>query len=232
MACFHPEATMARRLARVLSRAGLALLIAAISPIGSGAARAQEPPKYQVTGFRGARFGMTEAEVRQVAGKVFGVDNGQMMLTSDPASGTTRLIVHVHELEPGFGVGRVEYLFGFRQHRLFQVNVVWGLDTNPQLDNSDMLAAAMRLQDYFLGFDWAYGMVQIGVPLDERAVRLFGAVDRNNGAVTVMVENVRYGLLGGNVRLVPEVSVPTIVTVTYLDQARAEEVRTLSRRDF
>jgi hypothetical protein len=223
---------MARRLARVLSCAGLALLVAAISPIGSGAARAQEPPKYQVTGFRGARFGMTEAEVRQVAREAFGVDDGRMMLASDPATGATKLIVHVRELEPGLGVGRVEYLFGHRQHRLFQVNVVWGLDSNPQLDNSEMLAAAMRLQGYFLGFDWAYGRVQIGVPLDERAVRLFGAVDRDSGAVTVMVENVRYGLLGGNVRLVPEVSVPTIVIVTYMDQARAGDMRTLSQREF
>jgi hypothetical protein len=223
---------MARRLAHVLSCVGLALLMAAVSPIGFGAAGAQEPPKYQVTGFRGARFGMTEAEVRQVAKKSFRVDDGQMMLTSDPASGATKLIVHVHELEAGLGVGRVEYLFGYRQHELFQVNVTWGRDTNPLLDNGDMLAAAMRLQGYFLGFDWAYGTVQIGVPLDGRSVLLFGAADRDNGAVMVVVENVRYRLLGGNVRLVPEVSVPTIVTVTYLDQARAEDIRTLSRREF
>ena len=223
---------MARRLVHILSCAGLALLMAAAAPLTSGAARAQEPPKYQVTGFRGARFGMTEDEVRETARKTFAVGDGQMMLTRDPASGATKLIVHVRELEPGAGVGRVEYLFGYRQHELFQVNVVWGLDTNPQLDNSGMLDTAMRLQGYFLGFDWAWGTVQIGVPLDERAVLLFGAADRNNGAVTIVVENVRYGLLGGNVRLVPEVSVPTIVTVTYLDQARAEDMRTLTRREF
>jgi hypothetical protein len=223
---------MARRLAHVLSCVGLALLMAAVSPIGSGAARAQEPPKYQVTGFRGARFGMTQDEVRQVAKKAFNIADGQMMLTSDPASGATKLIVHVHELEAGLGVGRIEYLFGYRQHELFQVNVVWGRDSNPQLDNSDMLAGAMRLQGYFLGFDWAHGTVQMAVPLDERSVLLFGAVDRNNGAVTVAVENVCYRLLGGNVRLVPEISVPTIVMVTYLDQTRAADMRTLSRREF
>jgi hypothetical protein len=223
---------MARRLAHVLSCVGLALLMAAVSPVGSGAALAQEPPKYQVTGFRGARFGMTQDEVRQVAKNAFNIADGQMMLTSDPASGATKLIVHVHQLEAGLGVGRVEYLFGYRQHELFQVNVVWGRDSNPQLDNSDILAGAMRLQGYFLGFDWAYGTVQMAVPLDERSVLLFGAVDRNNGAVTVAVENVRYRLLGGNVRLVPEVSVPTIVTVTYLDQTRAADMRAISRREF
>ncbi|HLH87388.1 MAG TPA: hypothetical protein VKX28_02940 [Xanthobacteraceae bacterium] len=221
---------MARRLAHIVSRPALVLLLAALA--GPGAAQAQEPPKYQVTGFRGALFGMTEAQVRDVAKKAFRVDDGQMTLTTDPATSATKLIVHVHELEPGLGVGRVEYLFGYRQHQLFQVNVVWGLDTNPQLDNSRMLDAAMRLQGYFLGFSWAYGTVQIGIPLDERSVRLFGGADRNNGAVTVAVENVRYGLSGGNVRLVPEVSVPTIVTITYLDQTRAEDMRTISRKEF
>jgi hypothetical protein len=224
---------MARRLAHVLSCAGLALMIAAVSPVGSGAPRAQEPPKYQVTGFRGARFGMTEAEVRLAARKSFGVDDRQMTLTSDPVSGDIKLIVHVHELEAGLGIGRVEYLFGYRQRQLFQVNVVWGRDTNPQLDNGNMLAAAMRLQGYFLGFDWAYGTIQLAVPLDERAVLLFGAADRNNGAVTVVVEGVLYRRRGdGNVRLVPETSVSTIVTVTYMDQARAEDMRTLSQREF
>jgi hypothetical protein len=224
---------MARRLAHVLSCAGLAFMIAAVSPVGSGAALAQEPPKYQVTGFRDARFGMTEAEVREAAKKTFGVDDGRMMLTTDPVSGDTKLIVHVHELEAGLGVGRVEYLFGYRQHQLFQVNVVWGRDTNPLLDNGNMLAAAMRLQGYFLGFDWAPGTIQIAVPLDERAVLLFGGADRNNGAVSVVVEDVLYRRRGdGNVKLVPETSVPTIVTVTYMDQARAADMRTLSQREF
>jgi hypothetical protein len=110
---------------------------------------------------------------------------------------------------------------------------VWGLDTNPQLDNSGMLAAAMRLQGYFLGFDWAIGTVRTAVPLKERATVLFTGADRSDGGVSVTVEDAGYRLIGGGqVRLLPEPSVPTIVTVTYTDQARAADMRTISRRDF
>lgn len=210
------------------------MLIAAVAPPGAGVAIAQyDLPKYQVTGFRGASFGMTEAQVRQIAQKTFNVDAGQMMLTTDATTGATKLIVHVRGLEPGLGVGRIEYLFGYRQHALFQVNVVWGLDSNPQLDNSGMLAGAMRLQDYFLGFDWAYGTVQTAVPLDQRSVLLFSGADRNDGAVTVTAEDVRYRLIGnGMVRLLPESSAPTIVTVTYTDQGRAGDLRTIGQDQF
>jgi hypothetical protein len=225
---------MARRLLRVLLGIGLALLIVAISPPGADVARAQYArPKYQVTGFRDARFGMTLDEVRPIARKDFNVDDGQMTLTTDAATGASKLVVHVHDLEPGLGIGRVEYLFSYREHGLFQVNVVWGLDTNPQLDNSGMLAAAMRLQGYFLGFDWAIGTVRTAVPLEERAAVLFTGADRSDGAASVTVEDAGYRLIGGGqVRLLPEPSVPTIVTVTYTDQARAADMRTISRRDF
>jgi hypothetical protein len=49
----------------------------------------------------------------------------------------------------------------------------------------------------------------------------------------VAVEDVLYRRRGdGNVRLVLETSVPTIVTVTYMDQARAADMRALSRKEF
>jgi len=225
---------VARRLARALIGGIFALLIVATSPPGAGVAVAQYAlPKYQVAGFRGATFGMTLDEVRQAAKKTFHVDDGQMMLATDATTGARKLVVHVRALEPGFGVGRVEYLIGDRQHGLFQVNVVWGLDTNPQLDNTGMLDGAMRLQGYFLGFEWAVGTVRTAVPLDERSVLLFSGADGGNCAVSVTTEDVRYRLLGGGmVRLLPEASVPTIVTVTYADQNRAGDMRTIGRGDF
>jgi len=225
---------VARRLARALVCAVLALLIVAISPPGAGVAIAQYGlPKYQVTGFRGATFGMTLDEVRPIARKSFNIDDGHMTLATDAGTGASKLIVHVRALEPGLGAGRVEYLFGYRQHALFQVNVVWGLDSNPPLDNSGMLAAAMRLQGYFLGFDWPYGTARTAVPLDQRSVLLFSAADRNGGAVSVTAEDVSYRLIGsGMVRLLPETSVPTIVTVTYTDPNRASDLRTIGRGQF
>jgi hypothetical protein len=219
-------------MARRAAPAGLLVLVLAAALLRPDTAAGQRPPRYEVTGFREAQFGMTEFEVRNVARKTFGVDDGRMTLTGDPVSGATKLIVHVQELEPGLGEGRVEYLFGYEHQRLFQVNVVWGLDINPQFDNLAMLEGALRLQRYFLGFTWRSRSAQTGVLLGDRAIRLFDGVDAGNRTVTLTIEDVRYERVSDNIRLVPEASVPTILTVSYMDEGRAGDVDQIDRGEF
>jgi hypothetical protein len=181
---------MAQRFGAFFS-ASLALMLAAL-PMPGNPAIAQglsAMPRYEVTGFRGARFGMTEQEVRLAAQRAFGVDDGDMTQGAAADDGTTRLIVHVPSIDSSLGAGRVEYFFGYRQQRLFRVNVVWGLDTNP--NGGSAIAGAVRLQDYFLGYEWPNGSVKTGVPLDDRAVLLFSGADGRNGAVALTVENVQ-----------------------------------------
>jgi hypothetical protein len=229
---------MARSLARVppcwdpllLVLVLLALVAALLRPDAAAAQGAL--PRYEVTGFRAARFGMREPEVREIAHQSFGVDEDRMTLVTDETAGTTRLIVHVPMLERGVGAGRVEYLFGDAEHRLFQVNVVWGLDTNPLPSNLAMLTGAVRLQRHFLGFTWAIHTLQTGIPLDDRAILLFGGVDDRNGAVSVVLENVRYEFVAGNIRLMPEPAVPSTLTLSYVDQGRVADLRSLTRRTF
>jgi len=223
---------MARQLARVLISASLTLL--AVAPLRPGAAIAQSKlPAYEVTGFRDERFGMTEPEVREVVKKAFDVDDGDMTsMPADRITGATRLMVHVQSLDFGFGEPVVEYLFGYRQHRLFKVDVVWGRDRNPQFTDAAMIAGALRLQGYFLGFAWAERSVRIGVPLDERAVVLFTAEDRKGGAVAVAVENVRYELRANNfVSLIPEHMIAPRLIVSYTDQSDADLQR-VDRGEF
>ena len=229
---------MSRRPAGIRPCASVTLLVVAVSLIRPDVSIAQGSmarafvPKYEVTGFREARFGMTEPQIRLMAKKAFRIDDGDMTPAADAVAGTTKLIVHVPMLEPGLGEGRVEYVFGYRQHRLFQVNVVWGLDTNPQLSNFAIIAGALRFQRYFLGFSWALRSVQTGILLDDRAILLFSGVDGKNGAVTVVLDDVRYELISGNIRLVPEPSVPTRLTISYMDESRAADLHRLSRSEF
>ena len=224
---------MARCLVRIPPSWGPLLLLLAAALLRPDAAAAQgAPPRYEVTGFREARFGMSEPEVREIAQRSLGVDNDRMTLVEDETAGTTRLIVHVKVLERGVGESRIEYLFGNAEHRLFQVNVVWGLDTNPLPSNLAMLTEAVRLQRHFLGFTWAIRSVQTGIPLDDRAILLFDGVDDRHGAVSVVLENVRYEFVAGNIRLMPEPSVPSTLTVSYVDQRRVTDLGSLTRRAF
>jgi len=223
---------MAHRFVSVFLGSVAVTLAALVAPTDPAMAQGLSAmPRYEVTGFRGARFGMTEQEVRQAAKRAFAVEDGDMTQGAAADDGTTRLIVHVPSIDSALGAGRVEYFFGYRQQRLFRVNVVWGLDTNP--NGGGVIAGAVRLQDYFLGYDWANHSVRTGVPLDDRAVLLFSGADGRNGAVTLTVENVQYRLgAAGSVTLIPEPRSRPRVTISYTDQFNAPDVRTIARGEF
>ena len=74
---------MAHRLVGVLLCGSVTLLSFVVSLIRPDELMAQgyrSEPRYEVTGFREARFGMTEPEVRLRAKTSFGVDDGEMTL--------------------------------------------------------------------------------------------------------------------------------------------------------
>jgi hypothetical protein len=225
---------MVHRFVGGLLCSSVTLLIFVVSLMRPDVSMAQgSQPRYEVIGFREARFGMTEPQVRLSAKNSFGVDDGEMTLRTNAIDGTTKLIVHVRMLETGLDEGRIEYLFGHKQHKLFQVNVVWGLDTNPPLDNIGMIAGAVRLQRYFLGFVWANRSVRTGIPIDDRAILLFSGSDGKNGAVSLVVDQVRYELgPNGIVRLVPERLFATKLTISYVDESSEADVREISRGEF
>jgi hypothetical protein len=228
---------MARRFAglplcQIAALSAFTLLVAALSLMRPDASMAQGA-LYDVNGFRGARFGMTEQEVRAAARDAFGAKDDEMTVTVHPTDGTTKLIVHVLMLEAGLGEGRVEYFFGYKSRRLIQINVAWGLDTNPPLNNSAMIAAAARLQRYFLGFTWAKQSVRAGVPIDDRAVLVFSGDDKRSGTVSVVLEGVRYDIgPNGVVRYYPERLSPPRLIVSYVADRAEADVRTVGRGAF
>jgi hypothetical protein len=225
---------MAHRLTGIPLCGTVALLLLAASLLPTDLAMAQgfrSEPRYEVTGFREARFGMTEQEVRQTAKSSFGADDGDMTQNTIADDGTSKLIVHVRTIDSGLGAGRIEYFFGYRQRRLFRVNVVWGLDTNP--NNSGVIAGAVRLQRYFLGFAWANRSVRTGVPIDSRAVLLFSGADGKNGAVSLIVEGIQYRLgPDGTVTLLPEPLSRPKLTISYTDELNEPDVRSIGRGEF
>jgi len=189
--------------------------------------------KYEVTGFRDARFGMNELDVRLAARSSFGARDEEMTFTANAIDGTTKLIVYVPMLEAGLGEGRVEYFFGYRSQTLIQLNVVRGADTNPPRNNSAMIAGAARLQRYFLGFAWANRSVRAGIPIDESAVLVFSGSDSKNGVVSLVIEGVRYEQdRNGVVRFFPERASPPKLTVSYIDGRGRSDVRNISQGDF
>jgi hypothetical protein len=158
--------------------------------IGLGsAAEAQDHPKYEVTGFRDARFGMTEPEVRTAIKKSF-VKDADIKTNLNPTEGTTLLIVHVNLLDPGPGTAAVTYIFGNKSKKLIQVNVGWGEDSSNEANA--IIGAGTRLERYFQSFSWRKDATRVGIPAGENTVVLFAGEDEKKGAVRVVIDGIKY----------------------------------------
>jgi hypothetical protein len=171
-------------------RVALALCVLFIG-LGS-CAQAQELPKYEVTGFRDAQFGMTEPEVRAAIKKSFAVKDADIKTSSNPTEGTTLLIVRVESLDPGPGPADITYIFGNKSKRLIQANVAWGEDApNKPSGANAIVAGGTRLVRYFLGFSWRKDTIHVGIPLGENTVILFAGEDEKKGVVRLVFDGIK-----------------------------------------
>lgn len=139
-----------RRLLHSLA-AGLALLLAIPSHAQAPAAPAVAPV-YEVAGFRSARFGMSEAEVRSAIAADFAA--ATVTELSNQAEGTRVLVAAVPHLPPAPGGAEVSYVFGARSGRLIHVNVSWAADAPDAAAREQLAIATLQLARYFGEYAW------------------------------------------------------------------------------
>jgi hypothetical protein len=197
-----------------------------------GAAVAQELSRYEVAGFRDARFGMTEAEVKGVMTKAFSVKPADMASAVNPVEGTTVMTMKVASLDPAPGVARVAFIFGHKSKKLIQVNVVWG-EEPPAPDAAAMMTAGTRLERYFAGFAWKKDAVRAGVPVGENTVVLFAGEDEKKGAVRLIADGVKYQMQReGNQTTSPDPKGPPKLILNYIADREDPDVAKIERGKF
>ena len=130
-----------------------------------------------IEGFRSARWGMTEAEVRAAIRKDFNVPPDKIAAENNLAERTNVLTVNVPDLLEGAGVGRVSYIFGFTSKKLIQVNVQWGTTVDPQISADKIVAAANQLRQLFLDSGYQPDSVVGNAKMGDGSVLVFQGQD-------------------------------------------------------
>lgn len=138
-----------------------------------------------IEGFRTARFGMTEAEVRAAIASDFALTENEIEPGVNALEKTTSLGITVSDLVPDSGPARVVYIFGYESKALIQVNIVWG--TDPQSDNDQIRTAAGLLVSYFRSQNYDPEKTAVGVQLANGALLAFYAEDADGSSVTLTV---------------------------------------------
>jgi hypothetical protein len=147
---------------KICTAIGLAALLAApglgsaqtppaTPPAASPPAAAQPPAEHvRVDGFRNAKWGMTEAQVKAVLTSDFKIPADKLKSDENLNERTTVLTIALPDLIEGTGTARVSYIFGYTTKKLIQVNIVWGTAIDPQVKPEMVVAAANQLRQLFL----------------------------------------------------------------------------------
>ncbi|MGA8402683.1 MAG: hypothetical protein WB697_22535 [Stellaceae bacterium] len=104
-----------------------------------------------VDGFRSAKWGMTEAQVKAAIRADFNIAEDKLKSTENPAEKTQVMSITVPDLLEGAGTAQASYIFGYTSKKLIQVNILWSSVLDPQATPQKIVAAADQLRVLFLG---------------------------------------------------------------------------------
>ncbi len=111
---------------------------------GPAAPKGEPTAETGVDGFRSARFGMTEAQLRAAIKSDFKVADNAIKAATHPVEQTRFLQVAVRDLVAIGGEAQVHYVLGFRSKTLIQINVQWTATDPDGIDTVRAVAAALR----------------------------------------------------------------------------------------
>jgi hypothetical protein len=115
-----------------------------------GATSDAQPAATPIEGFRQARFGMSEQQVRQAIQRDFPAVANRLSRMTHPREKTTVLTLTAEDLLPDAGPARISYILGYASKRLVQINIVWTSDGRTAARDAAIISAANALRDHLL----------------------------------------------------------------------------------
>jgi hypothetical protein len=178
--------TLLRFLVLAVILAGIGLTRPAQAADTPPAANANEAAGPTIDGFRGAKFGMTEAQVRAAVAAEFNVPASSITATENQLQRTAVLGVRIPGLVPQGGIAAISYVFGYQSHKLMQVNILWSPEIDPKTTAQMLYQNGETLQQYFAseGFPADRSTGNIATP---NGVLLFRATDPGGNVVLLIL---------------------------------------------
>ena len=199
--------------------AAMSMAVPAISLPAQAAERAAAAkPVAVIDGFRSARFGQTEVEVRKAIANDFGLKESAIRRDIHPTERTTVLTVDVDNLLPGSGKAQVTYVLGYASQRLGHINVVWpGGEDKP-----DLALTAVALRNYFLGQEFKADSVVANAELPDHTILVFRGADTRGRMVLLVLQRPPERAKGKKPD--PAAGTPSFLRLTYVEKPAEPDV--------
>lgn len=172
-------------------------------------------PALELTGFRSALFGMSEADVRAAIAKDFGATTA-IKPSQNGAEHTQVLTILAPEILPEGGTAEVSYVFGYKTKKLIQVGVLWSKATDDKITPEKLVSNADTLRAYFMTAGYKPDTIAENAPV-ANGVLMFRGSDAA-GHTTILL---LHGVAGEKP---PRAFSPTAVSLFYLADVKNPDV--------
>jgi hypothetical protein len=140
-----------------------------------------------IEGFRSAKFGMNETDVRAAIAKDFGAKPDAIKSQDNPAELTHSVLLTVPDLLPNGGAAEVSYVFGYKSKTLIQVGTVWSKATDPAMTPERLFSNANILRAHFLGEGFKPDSIAVNTPVNG-GVLMFRGSDAKDRSVILLLQ--------------------------------------------
>ena len=205
------------------------LAIAMVGFCGAASAQDEPPPPTAIEGFRQARFGMNEEQVKQAIRKDFPAVAGKITTAMHPAEKTTVLSVTVADLLPHSGNARISYILGYRSKKLSQINIVWTSNSSTAEDET-IVATANALRDYFNSQNFKPDSVVANQQLAQNAILVFRASDEQKRTVLLVLSGVAAAARGEDKKAAKPP--PLTLELSYIEDPAHPDVFRIGKGQF
>jgi hypothetical protein len=184
------------------------------------------PVTADVTGFRSARFGMTEAQVRAAIEKDFRTRPDEIRSEENKAEQTQVLAMQAPDALPGGGTASVSYVFGYKSKTLIQVGLSWSKATDEKMTPEQLYSNANVLRAHFLESGYKPDTVATNMPVNGGLLMFRGSDAREHTTVLMLQGTFSQG--ENNQRVLT----PTALLLFYIADAKSPDVFRLPPGSF
>ncbi|ABK44672.1 conserved hypothetical protein [Magnetococcus marinus MC-1] len=142
----------------------------------------QKPTAFQVDGYKGAKFGMSEKALLATLKKEFPEAYKDLVTVEHKHNQQKVFSLRLENLIEGAGPAVVTYFMGYRSKLLVHVNVTWGdlVIPDSQAKFDDLKVAADLLTNYFQGYRFKPDSLVVGKMQSKQDILFFKGRDDKN----------------------------------------------------
>ena len=199
---------------------------AATSPAAAETPAGDEKAIKAIDGFRSAKFGMSEADVRAAMTKDFSPKPDAIRIQDNASELTRSLLLSVPELLPNGGTAELSYVFGYKSKSLIQVGAVWSKGTDTAMTAEKLFSNANILRAHFMGEGFKPDSIAMNMPVAGGIV-MFRGSDAKDRSVILLLQGT-FENKDNNQRVLT----PTSLLLFYVADAKSPDIFKLPPGQF